>query len=73
MTMQEHGGRHTSLGETAGSEIIAPLPRVSIQAFCETPEIARLIEQATGDRRMEKAHVKVPPRLTRPRRRRTSS
>jgi pilus assembly protein CpaE len=39
--------------------VIAPLPRVSIQAFCETPEIARLIEQATGDRRMEKAHVKV--------------
>lgn len=39
--------------------IIAPLPRVSIQAFCETPEIARLMEQATADRRMEKAHVKV--------------
>ena len=43
----------------AAAEVIAPLPRVSIQAFCETPEIARLIEQATGDRRMEKAHVKV--------------
>ncbi|GLK79563.1 AAA family ATPase [Methylopila turkensis] len=41
------------------SEVIAPLPRVSIQAFCETPEIARLIEQVTTDRRMEKAHVKV--------------
>lgn len=41
------------------TDVIAPLPRVSIQAFCETPEIARLIEQATGDRRMEKAHVKV--------------
>ena len=43
----------------APSAVIAPLPRISIQAFCETPEIARLIEQATGDRRMEKAHVKV--------------
>jgi pilus assembly protein CpaE len=43
----------------APADVIAPLPRVSIQAFCETPEIARLIEQATGDRRMEKAHVKV--------------
>lgn len=43
----------------ASGEVIAPLPRVSIQAFCETPEIARLIERATTDRRMEKAHVKV--------------
>ncbi|GLK66608.1 AAA family ATPase [Hansschlegelia plantiphila] len=48
--------------ETAASQtavVIASLPRVSIQAFCETPEIARLVEQSTVDRRMEKAHVKV--------------
>jgi pilus assembly protein CpaE len=38
---------------------IAPLPRVSLQAFCETPEIAALIGEAANDRRMEKAHVKV--------------
>lgn len=44
---------------TASQAIIAPLPRVSIQAFCDTPEIARLIEQSISDRRMEKAHVKV--------------
>lgn len=43
----------------ASDAVIPPLPRVSIQAFCETPEIARLVEQATSDRRMEKAHVKV--------------
>ncbi|WP_020179742.1 hypothetical protein [Methylopila sp. M107] len=49
----------TDASGSAPAEVIAPLPRVSIQAFCETPEIARLIEQATGDRRMEKAHVKV--------------
>ncbi|HWG05599.1 MAG TPA: CpaE family protein [Beijerinckiaceae bacterium] len=38
---------------------IAPVPRVSIQAFCESPEIAAVIQEAMGDRRMAKAHVKV--------------
>lgn len=38
---------------------IAPMPRVSLQAFCETPDLAALINEAAGDRRMEKAHVKV--------------
>jgi pilus assembly protein CpaE len=32
---------------------------VSLQAFCETPEIAALIRGAAHDRRLEKAHVKV--------------
>lgn len=39
--------------------LIAPVPRISIQAFCESQEIAELIESASGDRRMSKAHVKV--------------
>ncbi len=38
---------------------IAPLPRVSLQAFCETAELAATINEAAGDRRMERAHVKV--------------
>ena len=38
---------------------IAPVPRVSIQAFCETPEIAGVIGDAVSDRRMARAHVKV--------------
>lgn len=59
--MKDHLGGPASLSQSsaAADAVIAPLPRVSIQAFCETPEIARLVEQATGDRRMEKAHVKV--------------
>jgi pilus assembly protein CpaE len=40
-------------------EQIAPVPRISMQAFCETPEVAHVIQQAISDRRMEKAHVKV--------------
>lgn len=38
---------------------IAPVPRISVQAFCETAGVARTIEAASSDRRMNKAHVKV--------------
>lgn len=38
---------------------IPPLPRISMQAFCETPELASIVSDAAGDRRMDKAHVKV--------------
>src|ERR1700755_669170 len=37
---------------------IDPVPRVSIQAFCESSEAAQVIQAAIGDRRMSKAHVK---------------
>ncbi|MGY2047231.1 AAA family ATPase [Methylobacterium sp. JK268] len=39
--------------------VIAPVPRITIQAFCETSEVAAVIEQAAEDRRMQKAHLKV--------------
>jgi pilus assembly protein CpaE len=38
---------------------IAPVPRISIQAFCETQEVAKIVQEAVQDRRMDKAHVKV--------------
>lgn len=38
---------------------IASLPRVSIQAFCETPDVAQTVQNAATDRRMEKAHLRV--------------
>lgn len=37
---------------------IDPVPRVSIQAFCELPDIAAIVGAAISDRRMAKAHVK---------------
>ncbi len=46
-------------GLDISSEQIAPVPRISMQAFCETPEVAQIIQSAISDRRMEKAHVKV--------------
>src|SRR6478672_2402777 len=38
---------------------IAPAPRVSVQAFCETVETAAAIQAAGEDRRLAKAHVKI--------------
>ena len=38
---------------------IAPAPRVSVQAFCETVETAAAVQSAGEDRRMVKTHVKV--------------
>ena len=37
---------------------IDPIPRVSIHAFCESAEVAALIEAAAADRRLAKAHVR---------------
>ena len=45
--------------EAAAEEHIAPAPRVSIQAFCETVETAAAVQAAGEDRRMAKTHVKI--------------
>jgi pilus assembly protein CpaE len=42
-----------------GERHIVAVPRVSIQAFCETADLAGSMQAAIGDRRMAKAHVKV--------------
>ena len=44
---------------TAGEEHIAPAPRVSVQAFCETAETAAAVQAAGEDRRLGKAHLKI--------------
>src|ERR1700737_4840742 len=38
---------------------IAPAPRVSVQAFCETVETAAAVQSAGEDRRLAKAHIKI--------------
>jgi len=38
---------------------IAPAPRVSVQAFCDTVETAAAIQAAGEDRRMAKAHLRI--------------
>ncbi|MDE2362655.1 MAG: AAA family ATPase [Hyphomicrobiales bacterium] len=48
-----------STSATDQPALIMPVPRISMQAFCETPDVASLISDAASDRRMDKAHVKV--------------
>ena len=36
-----------------------PIPRISIQAFCEDPRTAEAVQVAADDRRLAKAHVSV--------------
>ena len=43
----------------APSDRARPLPRISIQAFCETPEVAEAIQAASEDRRLSKTHVTI--------------
>ena len=45
--------------EAAAMQAMRPMPRISIQAFCETEGIAAPIERAGEDRRMSKAHLKI--------------
>lgn len=39
--------------------VIAPVPRVTLQGFCETNEIAAIVQAAIAERRMDKVHAKV--------------
>ena len=43
----------------ASIERARPIPRISIQAFCETPAVAEVAQIAADDRRLSKAHVSV--------------
>ncbi|HRK23761.1 MAG TPA: AAA family ATPase [Beijerinckiaceae bacterium] len=45
--------------QASGDAHIGPLPRVSIQVFTETQEVAQVVQAACQDRRMSKAHVKI--------------
>jgi len=46
-------------GEAAALRTVRPVPRISIQAFCETEAVATAVERAGQDRRMLKTHLKV--------------
>jgi pilus assembly protein CpaE len=43
----------------APSDRARPLPRISIQAFCETPGVAEAVQMASEDRRLSKTHVTI--------------
>ncbi len=59
MTSNSPGAEGSGVPNSAATEHIAPAPRVSIQAFCETVETAAAIQAAGEDRRLGKAHLKI--------------
>nr|WP_238858252.1 CtpF protein [Faunimonas pinastri] len=54
--LQEAGTLGAELPETFEARAV---PRITVQAFCDTPEVCTALEQAATDRRMGRAHVKV--------------
>lgn len=55
----DHDDALVASDEAAAMQNLRPVPRVSIQAFCETDGVAKPIERAGEDRRMAKTHLKV--------------
>src|ERR1700728_3567260 len=61
----KQAAEQVALEDAAGTEVvgrdehIAPAPRVSVQAFCETVETAAAIQAAGEDRRLAKAHMRI--------------
>lgn len=45
--------------EGVDTERARPIPRISIQAFCDEASVADALQQAAEDRRLSKAHVSV--------------
>lgn len=52
-------GASAAQQEVAALSALRPVPRISVQAFCETDGVAGPIERAGEDRRMARAHLKV--------------
>lgn len=42
-----------------GGDRARPIPRISIQSFCESPDVAQSVQMAAEDRRLTKAHVSI--------------
>jgi pilus assembly protein CpaE len=55
----EDGGRFSMDQRLADNTDLRPIPRIAVQAFCETPDVAAVLEQAAADRRMSRTHVKI--------------
>ena len=47
------------VAQAANYDDVRPVPHISVQAFCESPDLAAVVEAAGADRRMSRAHVKA--------------
>ena len=56
---RQNSEQQPDVSSPSAEEHIAPAPRVSVQAFCETVETAAAVQSAGEDRRLGKAHLKI--------------
>src|SRR6266851_7241586 len=56
---QDKSGSPEQTAASGADEFIAPAPRVSVQAFCETVETASIVQAAAEDRRLSKVHLRM--------------
>jgi pilus assembly protein CpaE len=56
---EKTGNSDQSAAAAIQDEFIAPAPRVSVQAFCETVETASIVQAAAEDRRLVKTHLRM--------------
>ena len=49
----------TRTADSGYDEVVASIPRVNIQAFCEDEHSAKVMQAVAADRRMSKAHMDV--------------
>jgi pilus assembly protein CpaE len=50
---------HADGADAASHQRARPIPRISIQAFCEDQRLADVLQHAAEDRRLSKAHVAI--------------
>lgn len=56
---QDDAAMDMAVEEGATSERARPIPRISIQAFCDDNTVAETLQYSAQDRRLSKAHVSV--------------
>ena len=57
---QYDGPPAEGLDDEMPTPVFKPVPRITIEAFCEMPETGSAIQRASEDRRLAKAHLTVP-------------
>ena len=56
---EEYFGEDGMHAGAQASDKARPIPRISIQAFCEDQRLANVLQHAAEDRRLSKAHVSI--------------
>ncbi len=55
----EPGSNSEAGHQSPEKSFVAPVPRITIQAFCESPEVASSLDESSRDRRLARTHFTV--------------